>query len=122
MYSNVKFYVTENRARAWTVLLSIRFVVGTVNRTQSNCIEMGNFLNGIATISFLTRNQICVIACFQSVREIRWDFMQRTLVATDVSEQTVGPICPLKIGRTGCPEKFVNNKQTITLCATYHKS
>jgi len=122
MQSNIRSYVTKHRARAWTVFVSIRFVVGIVSRAPSNCIETGNFLTGIATISFLTRNEICVIAGFQSVQEICWDFLQRTLVVTDVSGQPVCPICPLKIGPTGCTEKFVNNKQTNNLlCTTYQK-
>jgi hypothetical protein len=110
MHSNTEFYVTKHRPRAWTEFMSIRFVVGIVNRAQSNCIEIVNFLTGIATISFLKRNQICVITGFhRSVQETFWDVMQRALVVTDVSRKPVGPICPLKMGPAGCPERSVTN-------------
>jgi len=101
MHSYIEFYVTNHRTRAWNVFLSIRFVEGNANRAPPSCIEMRNFLNGIATISFLITNQIYVSAGFQSVQEISWDFMQGTLVVTDVSGKPVGSICPLKIGPTG---------------------
>jgi hypothetical protein len=95
MHSNIKLYVTKHCARAWTEFMSIRFVVGIVSRAPSNCAEVGNFLIGITTISFLKTNQICVISGFhRGVKETFWDVTQRSLVVTDFSGHPVGPICP----------------------------